>query len=75
MDGLGDLIYEVTDKLGFKHCEKCEERRKILNQTIPFVRRDEHGTLHGNPKLPPPTCPPGHEPHPEDEYKCIRSTK
>ena len=30
--GLGDVVHEVTQKLGIKECGKCKRRREMLNQ-------------------------------------------
>lgn len=36
--GLGDAVKVVTNTLGIKTCDKCEERRKKLNRMFPFTK-------------------------------------
>lgn len=36
--GLGDVIKQITNKLGFEECEGCEHRRKVLNNMFPFLK-------------------------------------
>ena len=35
IDGLGDAIRRVTERLGVPHCQKCDERQKTLNRWVP----------------------------------------
>ena len=37
--GAGDVVARVTKKLGIKECAPCAERRRKLNEAIPFKRR------------------------------------
>jgi hypothetical protein len=37
--GAGDVVKKVTNALGIKTCSPCEERRKRLNKTLAFGRR------------------------------------
>lgn len=37
--GLGDVVSRAAKKLGFQECEPCAERRRKLNQAVPFQRR------------------------------------
>lgn len=30
--GLGDIVHKFAKKLGIKECEKCKERRVVLNK-------------------------------------------
>lgn len=34
--GLGDTIAKITKAVGIKPCTPCEERRKRLNQLVPY---------------------------------------
>lgn len=36
IEGLGDIIKKLTDKLHIPPCSKCEKRRKKLNDLIPL---------------------------------------
>lgn len=36
MRGAGDLVAKVTKKLGIHECAPCAERRRKLNDLIPF---------------------------------------
>ena len=38
IEGLGDIVKLVTNSLGFKTCEDCEERRKKLNDMFSFLK-------------------------------------
>lgn len=38
VEGLGDVIKAVTEAVGIKPCEKCEERRKKLNKMFSFLK-------------------------------------
>lgn len=35
--GLGDTVAKITDFLGIKKCEPCEERRKKWNKEFPWL--------------------------------------
>lgn len=35
--GLGDTIKKITNKLGMKTCEPCNERKKTLNKWFPYL--------------------------------------
>jgi hypothetical protein len=35
--GLGDTIKKITNKLGLKTCEPCNERKKTLNRWFPYL--------------------------------------
>lgn len=37
--GAGDVVRKVTSALGFRHCSKCEKRRRRLNRALGFGRR------------------------------------
>lgn len=38
VEGLGDVIKAVTEAVGIKPCEGCEERRKKLNRMFSFLK-------------------------------------
>ena len=38
IEGLGDVIRAVTEAVGIKPCDDCEERRKKLNRMFSFLR-------------------------------------
>jgi pantoate kinase len=38
MNGLGDVVSKVTKKLGIKECAPCAERRRKLNEMVPFKK-------------------------------------
>lgn len=38
--GLGDVVHRATKALGIEECEPCEERRRKLNEKVPFRRRN-----------------------------------
>lgn len=38
MRGLGDVVSKVTKKLGIKECAPCAERRRKLNEMVPFKK-------------------------------------
>lgn len=42
IEGLGDVVKEVTNFLGIETCDDCEERRKKLNQMFPFTKRPSY---------------------------------
>lgn len=37
--GLGDVVKKVTNFIGIETCPECEERRKILNEMFPFIKK------------------------------------
>lgn len=43
INGIGDVVKVITNAVGIKTCDECEERRKKLNKIFPFTRvvRDE----------------------------------
>ena len=38
ISGVGDVIKAVTNAVGIKTCDECEERRKKLNKLFPFTK-------------------------------------
>lgn len=42
--GLGDTIARVAKRLGIRHCEACEERRRRLNRIVPYEREIDRTT-------------------------------
>ena len=38
INGLGDLISRVTKALGIDECDGCKERKRLLNDTYPFLK-------------------------------------
>jgi len=38
MRGLGDVVSKVTKKLGIEECAPCAERRRKLNEMVPFKK-------------------------------------
>lgn len=34
IEGLGDIIAKITKSVGIKPCDKCEKRRKWLNEMM-----------------------------------------
>lgn len=39
--GLGDVVKTITNAIGIKTCEDCEERRVYLNELVPFTKEKE----------------------------------
>ena len=37
--GAGDVVAKITAALGFKPCQPCEERRRLLNEALSLGRR------------------------------------
>jgi len=40
-EGLGDTVKKITNAMGIKPCDECEERRKSLNKKFPFKRKNK----------------------------------
>ena len=36
--GVGDTVYKVARRLGFRHCAGCSRRRAWLNRVLPYPK-------------------------------------
>jgi len=41
LEGLGDLVALIAEKLGFIACAPCDARRRFLNWLVPFPKKRE----------------------------------